>query len=82
MSDPNQKNQSRRKFLSFGVLAGIGLFASNVSAQPEITSHEKVNMLTQDGKLVEIDKALLRQDQQKKRATKKDILRWIYPARD
>lgn len=38
---------------------------------------EKVKMLTQDGQLVEVDKALLDAIQNKQKATNKDILDWM-----
>jgi hypothetical protein len=78
MSDTKQ-NHSRRKFLSLGLLAGAGLVTGSASAQPVIESDEKVKMLTQDGKVVEVNKTLITKSSQKKQATKKDILRWIHP---
>jgi len=75
MSDKNQN--SRRAFLSFSILAGAGLVAGKASAQPA-ESGETIKMLTKDGKLVEVDKALL---SGKRKATKKDILSWIHPGK-
>ena len=75
------KTSSRKKF----VLWGLGILSSITAFKlitPAKKKKETVKMLTQDGKLVEIDKAFLHQDPQKKQATKKDILRWIHPARD
>ncbi len=53
----------------------------SAAAQPVTESGETVKMLTQDGKLVEVDKALLAQSSLKKQASKKDVLRWIHPAK-
>jgi hypothetical protein len=79
MSDKVNKNHSRRKFLSLGFLAGAGLIAGDASAQPLKESGQKVKMLTQDGKLVEVDKALVEKVSSKKAASKKDVLTWIHP---
>lgn len=76
MSDKNQN--SRRAFLSFSILAGAGLVAGKATAQPVEGSGETVKMLTKDGKLVEVDKALLSGT---RKATKKDILSWIHPGK-
>jgi hypothetical protein len=73
----NHQN-SRRKFLSLSIIAGAGLVAGKVSAQTAEESGEKIKMLTKDGKLVEVDKALLTR---KKQASKKDVLRWIHPGK-
>ena len=73
----NHQN-SRRKFLSLSILAGAGLLAGKASAQSTEESGEKIKMLTKEGKLVEVDKALLTK---KKSASKKDVLRWIHPGK-
>lgn len=81
MADINHKNHSRRKFLSLTLLAGAGLVTGDATAQPITESGEKIKMLTQDGKLVEVDKALLPQSSTINQATKKDVLTWIHPAK-
>lgn len=43
------------------------------------TTGETVSMLTREGKLVEVDRALISNSNQKKQATKKDILHWMHP---
>lgn len=64
MEKPNQeKVSSRRSFLS--------LFGSRKPSQ------EKVKMLTPDGKLVEVDKAMLEKVRQGKKASNSDILQWM-----
>ncbi|MEP6795916.1 MAG: hypothetical protein ABJB16_16430 [Saprospiraceae bacterium] len=75
----NNNNPSRRKFLSLGLLAGAGLITTSASAQSLSESGETVKMLTQDGKLVEVDKALIVKSSSKKQASKKDVLGWINP---
>jgi hypothetical protein len=79
MFEKSGTNPSRRKFLSFGLIAGAGLLTNVASAQGMTESGETVKMLTQDGKVVEVDKALLKKTSQKKTASKKDVLRWIHP---
>ena len=81
MSETKNNNHSRRKFLSLSLLAGAGLVAGKAEAQPVKESGGTVKMLTQDGKLVEVDKAVITQSATKKQASKKDVLRWIHPAR-
>jgi hypothetical protein len=80
MSDSSKNTPTRRKFLSFGLLAGAGLMTSKVTAQIPIESGEKVKMLTQDGKLVEVDKAALPSSSDPKKATNKEVLTWIHKA--
>jgi len=79
MSDTPNKNHSRRKFLSLGLLAGAGLIASDAAAAPANKSDETVKMLTPDGKLVEVDKAVIAKSSSKKQASKKDVMKWIHP---
>jgi len=78
MADASNKNHSRRKFLSLGILAGAGLITTNVSAQSLNENEETVKMLTQDGKLVEVKKSLLAKASTKKPGSKKDVLGWIH----
>ena len=64
MEKPAQeKSQSRRWFLS--------LFSAHKPAA------EKVKMLTPDGKLVEVDKAMLDKARQGLKASNADILQWM-----
>ena len=79
MSELKSEHHSRRKFLSFGMLAGAGLLTGEVTGQTANESGETVKMLTQEGKLVEVDKALLPPPSLKKQASKKEVLRWIHP---
>jgi hypothetical protein len=67
-------NKSRRWFLSL-FLSGN----ENVTAGKT----EKVKMLTADGKLVEVDKALLDKATKKFKASNKDIFDWMKnPSKD
>ena len=68
------KNQSRRKFIAWGV-ASAALFSAIKFLRPSPQKTETVKMLTQDGKLVEIDMAAL--PSQKKRITNKELQNWI-----
>lgn len=79
MAEPKHIHPSRRKFLSFGLLAGAGMLAGEASAQTSPKSGETVKMLTQDGRLVEVDKALLPPPSSKILASKKEVQTWIHP---
>lgn len=51
-------------------------FFSSLLAKKEIAS-EKIKMLTADGKLVEVDKAVFDAASQKQKASNKDIYDWM-----
>ena len=75
MSD---EKKSRRQFLLLGLLTGAaGSAAGQTGADP--SDGEKVKMLTPDGQLVEVDKAVLDQISKRKKASNKDILDWRQP---
>lgn len=78
MAESNN-NHSRRKFLALGLFAGAGMVAGKASAQPIQESGETVPMLTKEGKLVYVDKAMIPPTSEKKQANKKDVLSWIHP---
>ena len=59
-------NKSRRDFLS------LFLSADNIKGNPEM-----VKMLTAEGKLVEINKAVLDEVAKKQKATNKEIYEWM-----
>ncbi len=72
------EKKSRRQFLLLGLLSGAaGSAAGQTGADP--SSGEKVKMLTPDGQLVEVDKAVLEQITKRKKASNKDILDWRTP---
>lgn len=81
MTDHQNEHRSRRKFISLGLLAGAGMLAGDAAAQVPEHSGETVRMLTREGKLVEIDKALLSPPALKKHASKRDLLDWIRPGK-
>lgn len=68
------KNQSRRKFISWGV-ASAAVVAAFKFINPSPKKTETVKMLTEDGKLVEIDIASL--PPQKKKITNKELQSWV-----
>ncbi len=60
-----------------------GFFSLFLSGKEKSTSDEKVKMLTADGKLVEVDRAVYEQLSGKQKATNKDILNWMdNPSKD
>ena len=79
MADLKSDQHSRRKFISVGVLAGAGMITGPSTVQSVLESGETIKMLTRDGKLVEVDKALLHPQTLKKYAGKRDVLNWIHP---
>ncbi len=67
-NNKNNNDQSRR-----------GFFASLLAKKET----EKIKMLTPDGKLVEVDKAVFDQAAGKKKASNEDILNWMdNPSKD
>jgi hypothetical protein len=77
---PEKDKKSRRKFLSLGLLAGTGLVTGTAKADVPTESGETVKMLTPDGKLVEVDKRLLKSAGKRQKVSNKDILDWVDPA--
>jgi hypothetical protein len=71
MEKNTNKDRDRRGFLSF--------FISGKEKNPAIEQGkaEKVKMLTADGKLVEIDKAVLDEVTKKQKSTNKEIFDWM-----
>ena len=74
---------SRRNFLSMGLLGGAGLLTSKAEAMIPSTDddQETVQMLTPDGKLVEVSKRILEQSTDRQKASNKDILDWSQTAK-
>lgn len=60
------ETNSRRKFLS--------LFTSS---KPAPANTEKIKLLTADGKLMEVDKAVFEKASKNNKATNKEILHWM-----
>ena len=72
---PKQKNNSRRKFLwgGLGILSGISLLKIFSSRKEKVTATAK--MLTEDGRLVEVD-----MDKIRKTGTKisgQEVINWV-----
>jgi hypothetical protein len=71
MGNTNQKGKNRRSFLSF-LLSGKDNRPGTKQDNPEM-----VKMLTADGKLVEVSKAVLDEVTKKQKATNKDVYTWM-----
>ncbi len=67
------KKQSRRKFIGWGIASAAVLSAVKFILPSK--KKETVKMLTQDGKLVEVDMAAL--PAKKKKITNKELQNWI-----
>jgi cobalamin biosynthesis protein CbiD len=67
------KNQTRRKFIAWGV-ASAAVFSAVKFILPA-KKKQTVKMLTQEGKLVEVDIAVL--PPKKKKITNKELQNWI-----
>lgn len=67
------KKQSRRRFIAWSVASAA--FFSAVKFMLPSRKKETVKMLTQDGKLVEVDIAAL--PSKKKKITNKELQNWI-----
>ena len=68
------KNQSRRKFISWGV-ASAAVLAAFKFIKPAAKKTETVKMLTQEGKLVEVDIAAL--SASRKKISDTELQNWI-----
>jgi len=73
---PDQKDNSRRKFLwgGLGILSGISLLKF-ISFKKEKTSAAASKMLTEDGRLVEVDMEKIKRTGNK--VADKDVIRWV-----
>ena len=73
--DNEIKKQSRRKFITWGI-ASAAIFSAVRFLQPSRKKEKTtVKMLTQDGKLVEVDIASL--PAKKKKISDKELQNWI-----
>ncbi|CAN5664348.1 hypothetical protein BH11BAC3_BH11BAC3_17490 [soil metagenome] len=68
------KKKSRRKFITWGV-ASATLFTAFKFLRPSTKKPTTVKMLTEDGKLVEVDIAAL--SGEKKKITNGELQNWI-----
>ena len=73
---PGKKNNSRRKFLwgGLGILSGISLFKF-ISHKKEKPATATAKMLTEDGRLVEVDMEKLKKTGNK--ISDKDVINWV-----
>jgi hypothetical protein len=71
MEKNTNKDKDRRGFFS-SLLSG-----KEKNPAPAKSNSEKVKMLTADGKLVEIDKAVLDEVTKKQKSTNKEIFDWM-----
>lgn len=71
MGNKKNKDRNRRGFLSF-LLSGKDNNTGTNQGKPEM-----VKMLTADGKLVEVSKAVLDEMAKKQKATNKEIYTWM-----
>ena len=74
MANEIKKNKTRRKFITCGVISAAALAAFKF-IKPSGNKSQTVKMLTEDGKLVEIDIASL--PPQKKKITNKELQSWV-----
>jgi hypothetical protein len=72
---PENKKESRRKFLGWGIATVAVLSAAKFVLPFRKEDKKTVKMLTQDGKLVEVDIAAL--PPQKKKITNQELQTWI-----
>lgn len=71
----SQKFQSRKKFLLWSAAALSSVSVLKFFKVPKTKKTETVKMLTQDGKLVEVNISAL--PTQKKKITNKELQNWI-----
>ena len=73
--DNENKIQSRKKFIGLGISAAALFTAFKFWTPKKKKETKTVKMLTQDGKLVEVDIAAL--SPKKKKITNKELQNWI-----
>jgi hypothetical protein len=73
--DKNNKLQTRKKFISLGISGAALLTAFRFFIPEKKKKTETVKMLTQDGKLVEVDITALPSHKQK--ISNKELQNWI-----
>jgi len=70
-----KKLQSRKKFLAWGVTALSSVTVFRFLKPPKKKKTETVKMLTTDGKLVEVNAAII--PNRKKKITNRELQNWI-----
>ena len=73
-----EKNLSRKKFLTWGVgLTSLLALPSVLWGKSKKENGAPVKLLTADGKLVQVDEKILEAARQKKKASNKEIYDWM-----
>lgn len=73
-----EKNLSRKKFLTWGVgLTSLLALPSVLWGKSKKEKGQPVKLLTADGKLVQVDEKVLEAARQKKKASNKEIYDWM-----
>lgn len=74
---PNEKF-NRRRFIKSAIIAGTaaGIAAPLIPGSDQ-ASASQVTMLTSDGKLVTINKSVLEQTTDQKKATEREVFEWM-----
>ena len=71
----NLKPSTRNQFLRFGILAMVASPFLKIFKKKKDDASEKIKMLTQDGRLVEIDKKHL--SSVKNKISDNELIQWI-----
>ena len=78
----NQKMESRRKFLLKGFSDKNRLIADIASlVRGDEEQNEKIKLLTADGKLVEVDRKVIKKSQPAVKTSNAEILEWMEKGR-
>ena len=74
----NKNLESRRKFLLKGFSEREKLISDIASLmRDEVDQNDKIKMLTPDGKLVEVDSKVLKNNKPASKTTNAEILKWM-----
>jgi hypothetical protein len=74
--EPIQKTSSRKKFLLWSATVLSSLTVLNLISGSKQKKNETVKMLTQDGKLVEVDREKIF-DSKKQKITDEQLKKWV-----
>ncbi len=70
------EKQNRRKFLSLGFLTGAAMLTQQVNAESVNDKEETIQLLTSDGRLVEVKKSIVQNVKSGKKVSNHEILNW------
>ena len=74
----SKEKNNRRNFLKSVLTAGGAIATtSTLNTNSKVTNREKIKMLTADGKLVEVDKSVLKKNTELKRASDQEVFTWM-----